>query len=179
MTENLEKEFYSCNIIEHGFDAQMDSINLCCRVGNEGNQTRTVLFPNYSGEKIDWDSFFNITGELRSIQRNGGTIPQCQNCIYLEKKNWDDEKYITSININNWIKCNARCIYCERKYYENKKEYNIFPIINDLIKKNYLRNPVDITIAGGEPTITSDFDKTIKHCLGHILYTQIHLNLII
>ena len=33
-------------------------------------------------------------------------------------------------------------------------------LIKDLLDKKLLRNPADITIAGGEPTITKDFDKT-------------------
>lgn len=163
----MKQEYTSCNIIEHGFDAQIDSINLCCRVSKENFNNKLVLMPNYKGEKINWDDFFKITDNLRNTQKNGKTVSQCVGCIYLENKEWDDEHYITSININNWIKCNARCIYCDRKYSEHKKEYKIYPIIKDLIKNNYLRTPSDITIAGGEPTITSDFDKTIKLFLKH------------
>lgn len=156
------KEYYSCNIIEHGFDAQINSINLCCREGTGSFSRKIVILPNFSGAKIDWESFFQKKDLLRDIQKEGSTIPQCIGCVYLEKKIWDNNHYISSININNWIKCNANCIYCDRKEYKNKKEYKIYPIIKDLINKKYLRNPVDITIAGGEPTISSDFDKTLN-----------------
>ena len=163
MEENkVNSEYLSCNIIEHGFDAQIDSINLCCRVSKEHATKKLVLIPNFNGKKIDWENFFKITDELRSTQKRGGTVPQCNGCIYLEKKNWDSEHYINTININNWIKCNASCIYCDRKEYLHKKEYKLYPLIKSLIKNNYLRMPCDITIAGGEPTITSDFDKVIK-----------------
>lgn len=155
-------EYYSCNIIEHGFDAQIDSINLCCRAGNEKITQKEILIPNYKGEKIDWNKFSLLKENIKNLQKEGNSVPQCLGCVYLEKKNWDNEQYINSININNWIKCNANCIYCDRKFYKNKKEYNIYPIIKDLINNNLLRNPTDITIAGGEPTITSDFDKTLK-----------------
>lgn len=158
----MKPKYTSCEIIEHGFDAQFDSINLCCRVCKENYYNKLVLFPNYKGEKIDWDNFFKVTDELRETQKRGETIPQCKGCIYLKEQEWDDEHYIKSININNWIKCNADCIYCDRKQYKNKKEYNIYPLIKDLIKNKYLYNPADITIAGGEPTISRDFDKTIK-----------------
>lgn len=163
--ENLE--YYSCNIIEHGFDAQYDSINLCCRIGNGKITTKKILIPNYKGEKIDWNYFFSLKDKIKNIQKTGKSIPQCTGCIFLEKKVWDKENYITSININNWIKCNAKCIYCDRKQYKHKKEYNIYPIIKDLLDKKLLRNPADITIAGGEPTITRDFDKTIKLLIKH------------
>ena len=160
-------EYYSCNIIEHGFDAQIDSINLCCRVGNEKVTQKEILIPNYKGEKINWDDFFTIKEKIQNLQKEGKSIPQCQGCIYLEKKLWDEDKYINSININNWIKCNANCIYCDRKFYKNKKEYKIAPIIEDLLDKNLLRNPADITIAGGEPTINKDFDNALKLLIKH------------
>jgi len=170
MSDN-QKEYYSCNIIEHGFDAQIESINLCCRISKENLSNKIILLPDYKGEKINWESFFNITDKLRDIQKNGNTVPQCQGCIYLENKKWDNEHYINTININNWIKCNASCIYCDRKESRHKKEYKIYPLIKDLIKSNYLKNPADITIAGGEPSITRDFDKTLKILLKNNIST--------
>lgn len=158
----MKQKYISCEIIEHGFDAQFNSINLCCRVCKENFYHKLVLFPNYNGHKIDWENFFRKTDKLREYQKKGEIIPQCAGCLYLEEKEWDDEHYIKCININNWIKCNAECIYCDRKQYSNIKEYNIYPIIKDLIKNKYLTSPADITIAGGEPTISGDFDKTIK-----------------
>ena len=162
MDYNRKEEYISCNIIEHGFDAQIESINLCCRISKESLGSKVIIFPDYKGEKINWDTFFRITNKLRNIQRQGDTVPQCKGCIYLKKQKWENENYINTININNWIKCNASCIYCDRKESLHKKEYKIYPVIKDLIKNNYLRTPADITIAGGEPTITSDFDKTLK-----------------
>ena len=155
------QEYISCKIIEHGFDAQIDTINLCCRVSKE-NTDKQVLISNYKGQKIDWDDFFAKTDELRNIQKRGDTVPCCKGCLYLENNVWEDAHYIETININNWIKCNADCIYCDRHEHKGEKEYNIYPIIKDLISKNLLKQKADITIAGGEPTITSDFDKTLK-----------------
>ncbi len=162
-----KKRYYSCNIIEHGFDAQFNSINLCCRVGNGLVRDKLRLINNYNGQKIDWKEFFKIKNQLREIQKSGKTIPYCKGCIYLHEEDWNQENIIHSININNWIKCNANCIYCDRNEYLRYKEYKIYPIIKDLIKYNYLQNPADITIAGGEPTITRDFDKTIKLLIQH------------
>ena len=162
MVNNNENAYISCNIIEHGFDAQFNTINLCCRVSKETATYKHVLIPNYRGEKIDWNNFFNIKNQLRSIQKSGETIPCCEGCTYLENNIWDNENYINTININNWIKCNASCIYCDRAEYKHIKEYNLYPMIKDLVKKKLLKMPVDITIAGGEPTITRDFDKILK-----------------
>lgn len=161
MEENSQNEYTSCNIIEHGFDAQINSINLCCRISKDENNERVALIKNYQGEKIDWNNFFALKDKLINLQKQGKTIPYCRGCLYLENKNWENEHYINTININNWIKCNADCIYCDRRQYKHIKEYNIYPLIKDLVKNKLLKMPADITIAGGEPTITRDFDKTL------------------
>ncbi len=159
--ENNLPEYISCKIIEHGFDAQINAINLCCRVSKDNIEKQTLI-ADYKGEKINWNDFFAKTDKLRDIQKRGDTIPSCKGCIYLEKNKWEDVHYIETININNWIKCNADCIYCDRHEHRGEKEYNIYPIIKDLISKKLLKKQADITIAGGEPTITRDFDKTLK-----------------
>ena len=52
-----DNEYVSCQIIEHGFNAQIEGINLCGRTSKDaiGNP---LLIDNYKGGKIDWDSFF-------------------------------------------------------------------------------------------------------------------------
>ena len=67
MDYNRKEEYVSCNIIEHGFDAQIESINLCCRISKESLGSKVIIFPDYKGEKINWDTFFRITNKLRNI----------------------------------------------------------------------------------------------------------------
>lgn len=156
-------EYYSCNVIESGFDAQINSINLCCRVGNNKFANKIILINNFDGKNIDLQQLLSLKKQIKDLHKAGNIVPQCDGCIYLQKKHWENENNtINTININNWIKCNASCIYCDRKNFKGYKEYKIYPLIKQLIEQGYLRNPADITIAGGEPTITSDFDKTLK-----------------
>ncbi len=162
-----DTSYYSCEIIEHGLDAQIDSINLCCRVCKTNYWEKLVLINNFDGKHFDLENFFNIKKQLREQQKQGNTISQCKGCIYLKKKEWDNKDYISAININNWIKCNADCIYCDKKFYKNKKEYKIYPLIKNLMQNKQLRPEYDITIAGGEPTISKDFDNIMKLFLKH------------
>ncbi len=159
--EFILKSYKSCEIIEHGFDANIDSINLCCRVCKENATEKLVLINDFNGKNFNVENLFKIKNELRNQQKSGKTIEQCEGCLYLKRKNWDSEDYITTININNYVKCNLHCIYCDKVYASGKKEYNIYPLIRDLIKNNQLRPRYDITIAGGEPTISRDFDKVM------------------
>jgi len=164
-------EYYSCNIIENGFDAQAYCLNLCCRVGNTKNTSKLSFIKDFDGKNIDFNLVNAIRNKIKENHKKGNFIPQCDGCVYLEKKDWDNETKISTININNWIKCNANCIYCDRKEYTKTKTYDIYPTIKYLIENNELKNPADITIAGGEPTITKDFDNTIKLLLKHKIKT--------
>ena len=160
---NEPNEYTSCDIIQHGIDILRDSILLCCRSAN--SVPKVKIYKNYKGEKINWDNYFKIKDKLKDLHKKNIIIPQCKDCIFLEKKVWEDSKvpYINTVTVNNWVKCNADCIYCDRKRdYSHIKEFNIYPIFKELIKDNYLKKPTDITFAGGEPTIYRDFDKSLK-----------------
>lgn len=166
----MNEEYLSCDIIEYGFDAQIDAINLCCRVSGDKCGETFHLIPKYSGEKIDWQDFFLKKQEIRNIQKEGKTFKPCTGCLYLKKEAWDNNNYIRTVNINNWIKCNADCIYCNRSSFKKVKEYKILPVFKDMIKKNILKTGGPITVSGGEPTVIREFDPLLKLFLDNNLY---------
>lgn len=166
----MNNEYYSCDIIEYGFDAQISSLNLCCRISGDHLGESHKLIPNYSGEKIDWEKFFEKKQKIRDIHKNGEVFELCSGCLYLTKEEWDDSNYIRTININNWIKCNADCIYCDRSTYKKVKEYKIFPVFKDMIDKKLLKAGGPITISGGEPSIIREFDSLLNLFLKNDLY---------
>lgn len=167
MCEN-ENKYYSCDIIETGFDAQIRSIDLCCRISSDQNiNSRIKLINNYNGEKIDWNAFLKIKQYVKNEFKKGDIPFQCKNCIYLKKDEWSNENYIQAVNINNWVKCNAKCIYCFRQQYNPVKAYNIYPVFKSMIENKLLRVGGPITISGGEPTINREFDKLLNLFLKH------------
>lgn len=157
-----KRKYISCNLIEHGFDTNIDAINFCCRSSNSGGGFKPLL-SNYHGEKIDWENFFKIKNAYRNQMKEGKIIEECKNCIYLEEKEWDDENYISYINFNHGMVCNSKCVYC---YLENVKgtqtPYSALPIVKDMIDKNILRTGGHVTIAGGEPTADPDFEELLN-----------------
>ncbi|MBQ4122194.1 radical SAM protein [bacterium] len=158
----MTSEYLSCDIIEYGFDAQYDAINLCCRIsGNNCNEPFHII-PNYKGEKINWNDFFQKKQEIRNIHQNGEIFKPCNGCLYLRKEAWDNSNYIRTVNINNWIKCNADCIYCNRSSLKKHKEYKILPIFKDIIKHDFLKAGGPITISGGEPSIIREFKPLLE-----------------
>lgn len=178
MKEIIEsKKYLSCDLIEHGFDFNVKSINFCCRTTEAGNGFKPLI-PNYNGEKIDWDELFSLKNSYRQ-QMKVDIIPECQGCVHLYEKEWDNENYISHINFNHWITCNARCIYCCLDDYvknnKGEKHYKVYPVIKDMVDKKIL-NPVgNITIAGGEPTIVDEFEKLL-HLLLDCGVKDIRLN---
>lgn len=157
-----KKKYISCDLIEHGFDTHLESINFCCRSSNSGGGFKPLI-SNYHGEKIDWYSFFEIKNSYRKQMREGNMIPECEGCIYLKEKEWDDENYISFINFNNGIACNCNCIYCYlHQVRQDHNSYPILPIIQDMIKNNILKAGGHITFAGGEPTAEKEFGELLN-----------------
>ena len=155
-------KYLSCDLIEHGLDFAQKSINFCCRTTKEGGGYKKLI-DNYNGELLDLEKFFKLKREYRNKMKSGEGIPECKNCIYLEEKDYDDEDYISSINFNHGLKCNAKCIYCGLTYVEETCfEYDVYPIMKQLSDNGYLKQGGQITVAGGEPTLYHNFDKLIK-----------------
>ena len=101
--------------------------------------------------------------------KTGEGIDICKNCIYLEEKEYDDEDYIASINFNEGMTCNLKCVYCTMTHGEisDAKPYDSYPIIKQLADNNYLRKGGFISVAGGEPTLGKNFDKMIDLFIEH------------
>ncbi|MCD7740194.1 MAG: radical SAM protein [Candidatus Gastranaerophilales bacterium] len=156
---NKNKKYVSCDLIEHGMDFFVNSINLCCR-----NDKYKKIIENYNGELIDWKKYFSIKRKFREQMKQGNIIPECVNCIYLQEKEWDNADYISFINFNNWTICNEHCIYCRLNDEDEPrlKQYNIYPAIKDMADKGYLKKGGHITIAGGEPCAAPEFDDLLK-----------------
>ncbi len=156
-------KYYSCDLIEHGIDFSQNAITLCCRVLNsEGNFVK--LIDNYHGELLDLDMFFKLKREYRNKMKTGDYPDICKNCIYLEEKDYDDDDYISTINFNEGTNCNCKCVYCTFTHQETtkSKQYDVYPLIKKLAENNYLRQGGYISMAGGEPTLGTSFEKLIE-----------------
>ncbi len=170
MQEKAKKEKYiSCKWLESGvcFDNGVygSNVKLCCYMSAPGGGN-AMIFENYHGEKIDWDKFFEIKRKYREVQKSGGTVPQCEGCVFFEESEWEQSDYIDSIIFDHFTKCNCRCTYCyteeDKKRYNSLKTYNIYPIIKDMFDKKIIRKGGAIGFGGGEPTILPEFDKLIN-----------------
>lgn len=161
--------YKSCQWVNRGIEFRTNSLRLCCYGYLQGRETeyQTTIKENYHGEIIDWSEIFKIKDELKKMHKKGEYLDACQNCIYLTERNWDEENYINHFTFNHWTKCNCNCIYCytanDKQKFNQYKEYNLYPIIKDMFKKEIIKHTDEscIIFGGGEPTILKDFDKLI------------------
>ena len=168
MGEVKREKYISCKWLESGvcFDNGVygSNVKLCCYMSAPGGGN-SMIFEDYHGEKIDWDTFFKIKNEYRNIQKSGNTVPGCVGCVFLEEKEWPQEDFVDSIIFDHFTKCNCACKYCyteeDKKGYNKLKTYNIYPIIKEMFDKKIIRKGGAIGFGGGEPTILPEFDKLI------------------
>lgn len=169
--QKTENVYTSCDLIEHGLDFAQEAINFCCRTTQKGGGFKPLI-ENYHGELLDLDKFFEIKRYYREKMKSGEGIPECENCIYLETKEYDNEDYISTINFNNGLNCNLKCVYCALTHGEKSinPEYDVYPVIKQLADGGYIRKGGPITIAGGEPTIYKSFSQLMR------LFIDLELN---
>ena len=169
MKEIKKEKYISCKWLESGvcFDNGFygSNVKLCCYMSAPGGGN-SMIYEGYNGEKINWDEFFRIKNKYREIQKKGDTVEGCRGCVFLEENDWLQTDYIDSIIFDHFTKCNCNCTYCyteeDKKRYNSLKTYNIFPIIEDMYKRNILKVGGSIGFGGGEPTILPEFDKLLN-----------------
>jgi molybdenum cofactor biosynthesis enzyme MoaA len=69
------------------------------------------------------------------------------------------------IALNNFTRCNARCVYCS--IWENNTEcyYHVLPILKRFEEEGLLHENVVVDWGGGEPLIYPEFDDIFNWCL--------------
>ncbi len=169
MSEIKKERYISCKWLESGvcFDNGVygSNVKLCCYMSAPGGGN-SMIFEDYHGEKINWEEFFRIKNEYRNIQKSGATVEGCRGCVFLEEKDWPQADFIDSIIFDHFTRCNCNCNYCytmeNKKMYNKLKTYNIYPIIEDMFKKDIIKKHGAIGFGGGEPTILPEFDKLLS-----------------
>ena len=171
-------KYTSCIHLEHGITFFSNSVQICCISSHSGGGS-IVEIPNYKGEAIDWNEFFNKRNQLRESARNGSIPAKCDGCYYLKEQDWNTDNYIDEVLIGHFTHCNCNCIYCyteaDKKFFNANKTYNIYPVIKDMIDNKILSKNATITFGGGEPTILQEFEELVYLLLDYDVYNiRIH-----
>ena len=159
-------KYRSCHSVEGElFFNHLNKISYCSMVTPDGGQP--LLYKNYNGELIDWDDFFNKRDEHIQLMKQGGSLDACKNCTWIREDNWNNsKKRFNYILLNTWVKCNLQCIYCKNHnnnyILENTKEYDLLPVLKDMIDKKLIDSETKIDFAGGESTLDKHFDEILN-----------------
>lgn len=168
-----EGYYYSCPWIEHGLVFFKYKLSMCCNCGHEGS-SEAIIRNNFIGQHIDWDRIFKIKEIYRKFHKKGKIHKGCLACPYLEEKKWDSAKYIDNLYISHWNECNSKCIYCfsaaNPNEFNERKSYNVLPIIKEMYEKGILRTGGIISFGGGEPTVLEEFEELISFLLDNYFW---------
>ncbi len=160
--------YKSCRLLEHGIyiyhdpGTQQICLGHCCNTDHLEFHDRLYIYQDLKKESLNWDYIFSEKRKLRENAKRGIYPIQCNGCFELVEKNWDDEDYINHLTAGHIMKCNSRCIYCPTgrisEWHNREQEFDIKPVVEELIEKKLLRFDGSLRFVGGEPTLIKEFD---------------------
>ncbi len=152
-------EYQGCIFLQEGINFDLNTVCDCCISHNDGRGL-PVLLENYHGELINWDDLFNKKAQ-RIENQKVKTIYECENCYHLNDYEFSCERKISEFHFSHCRACNAKCIYCSDDYSGGNVNYDVYPIIKDLMEKGYYKAGGEATMQGGEPTLMQHFDELV------------------
>ena len=152
-----------CSFLESGINFDFDMISDCCIAHNDGRGL-PILLKNYHGESIDWEKLFDKKAKRIACQKEQ-TIYECEGCYHLSEFKFSNERKISDFHFSQCHLCNSKCIYCSKEYSENIRNYDVYPVIKDLIEKGYYKSGGEATFQGGEHSSGIKYSQVIEYAL--------------
>lgn len=158
-------KFYKCDFIDSGINFERWGVYVCCKTAHEGGGL-PVLAQSY--KDFDFEKIFELKSKWKKQMAKGDIPAKCKGCpnIY-ETEELTDDLSFKFVDINSFVNCNSRCIYCDVWSAEGFQETSLLPKFNELFEKGLLKNSSYgyIQFAGGEPALMKDFEKIVDLCL--------------
>jgi len=112
-------------------------------------------------------NFFKYLNKIDSIMKlNQTESAPCKGCKFLKKQiipKFPYEKNITFFTINHFTKCNSNCVYCAIGRKTEDIQYNLLPILKQMINQKMINNSCLFNWGGGEPTMCSEFEGLAQY----------------
>lgn len=160
-------EKISCRFLQRAIYYAPDELRHCCkRYYYKGKMMGDVpIFDAKNNSDVSLDKVIQAKQDL--IEKiNNKEKTGCLGCPVLEKKEWKDVKdeKFDHISIEHHARCNMRCSYCSDMFYGGKvAHYDIYQALDELVKKDKIRDDCQVAWGGGEPTMTPNFNKLINY----------------
>ena len=102
-----------CSYIDYGLNFFFNDVRVCCKEIHSG-----IGMPLISKiEDFTIEKMIEKKAQLKEMLYNNIVPECCQNCHYIREFEEEDQNFDFSvglIDINSSVKCNSRCIYCNR-----------------------------------------------------------------
>lgn len=158
-------KLYKCDYMDSGINFERHNVLACCKSAHSGGG-KPVLSESY--EEIDWAKIKEKRDIWRKQIAEGNPPEFCKGCPSIREANeMLDDDSILFIDVNSFVKCNSRCVYCDCWSIEGFQEHSLLPYFKDLFDKKLLKNSIYgyIMFAGGEPALMRDFEEIIELCI--------------
>ncbi len=173
-----KKKYLDCEWLKHSIHFFYDEIRACC-----SNVPGPIFYEKYIDENVDWNYVYNerkkLVKNINSIFSDSSYPSCCEGCCDISRfltdskiKSFDNK--IHKVYIQNYMSCNAKCLYCAFKHVDKGLKYNVLPIIQSLIEKEILSRNAQIYMSGGEITISPEFEDLLSLLLSYI-YSKIEI----
>ena len=152
--------------IRGGIQILDDRIYPCCGISE----------PMFAEKDLDYSK---ITVEDIRAKRNelveqinaGNACQKCEQIIEKEEEDINVGK-ISYLSIGLFSTCNLRCKYCYFTHDELSKKLTpqrtqLLPFVKKLAEGGFLKDDVQMGVAGGEPTLFEDLPETLKYLEEH------------
>lgn len=158
-------KLYKCDYMDSGLNFERFFIRACCKSAHTGGG-KPQLADSY--DHIDWNEI-KKRRDIWKKQIAEGNFPEfCKGCSSIQptdELNNKDEIYF--VDINSFVRCNSKCVYCDCWSKKGVKEYSLLPYFKELFEKQLLKQVYYgyIQFAGGEPALMIDFEEIIDLCI--------------
>ncbi len=149
-------KFKCCDALLHKLAINPDNINFCC----SPYDNKLQYLNDYKGQLIDIEDYKKRRSYYLEMFKNGNIPTPCQNCSYVEERDWDEQIGFKFISISSRTKCSCDCFYCVqskgnpdvKKMLNTQECYDVRPVIKALYDENLILKDCIYIIGGGEPT---------------------------
>ncbi len=173
-----KKKYLDCEWLKHSIHFFYDEIRACC-----SNVPGPIFYESYKDENVDWNYVYSerkkLVKNINSIFSDSSYPSCCEGCCDINRFLTDSkiqsfDNKINKVYIQNYMSCNAKCLYCVFKHVDKGLKYNVLPIIKSLIDKEILSRNAHIYMSGGEITISPEFEELLSLLL-HYIYSKVEI----
>ena len=166
------KELLFCHTLQNTIDFSPDRTTFC------SSCTTSLGAPIIYREDL---SSFSSGVYFKSLERimelNQTEKAPCKGCAHLKKQFvplFKSKNFISGFTINNFLRCNSKCIYCGLDSQSPDYFYSILPVIKQMHEEKILSPNCQFIWGGGEPTIYKEFEDVVNYLRNSEYYQTIN-----